>query len=194
MPDWRAYVRDHLPPLHVTAERGSDIAGELALQLEQTYADAIAAGMSEETALARARTQIGDWTRVARAIDDAERRAAPRKEIETRGGFVSGLVYDGIFYDIGQALRFPRRSPLIATIAILTLAFGIGANTAIFTIVDAVALRSLPYDRPDRLMAIETRRVRQPEIQAWTSAADFFDMRDRARSCSRLAGISPVLD
>ena len=77
--------------------------------------------------------------------------------------------------DLRYALRFFRRNPLFTAIATLTLGFGIGGNTAIFTMVDALVLRALPYPAPGRLMAIETRKAQQPEIDPWTSAPDFFD-------------------
>jgi MacB-like periplasmic core domain len=180
MPDWRLYVRNHLPALRVSPERESEIARELALQLEQAYSDALAAGLTDAEALDRACSQVRDWDRLAREIDDAE-RPAPKPD-----------NFTGALHDVRHAFRFIRRNPLLAIVAVLTLAFGIGANTAIFTIVDAIALRSLPYEQPDRLMAIETRRTSQPEIEPWSSALDFFDLRERARSFTKLAGISPI--
>src|SRR5262249_47815681 len=57
---------------------------------------------------------------------------------------------------------------------------------------DALVLRDLPYREPDRLMAIETRRTDQPEIEPWTSAADFYDFRERQHSFSAVAALSPV--
>lgn len=180
MPDWRLYVRDHLPALHVSPERESEIARELALQLEQAYSEALAAGLTDAEALDRAYSQVRDWDRLASEINDAE-RPAPKPD-----------NFTGALHDLRHAFRFLRRNPLLATIAVSTLAFGIGANTAIFTIVDAVALRSLPYEQPDGLMAIETRRTSQPEIEPWSSALDFFDVRERTRSFTKVAGISPV--
>ena len=185
MPDWRAYVREHLPPLTVGPARECEIAAELALQLEQAYADAMAGGMSEPEARRHAQGQLGNWNDLARAIDSAERRAAPQS---TAGWLAGGL------HDLRYAARFLRRNPGVAAIAALTLAFGIGGNTAVFTLVDAVALRSLPYREPQRLLAIETRKVQQPEIEPWTSALDFFDIRERTRAFSSVAAISPVWD
>ena len=185
MPDWNTYVRAHLPILQVSPEREAEIAGELALQLDQAYADALAAGLSDDQATAAACKQIADWNCLAAAINDAERSAPLSKA-------APGGLFTGIFHDVRQAFRFLRRSPLMASIAILTLAFGIGANTSVFTIVDAVALRSLPYEQPGRLMAIETHRVSQPELEPWTSALDFFDFRDRTRTFAKVAAVSPV--
>ena len=66
--------------------------------------------------------------------------------------------------DLRQAIRTLRHTPWFSAVAILTLAFGIGANTALFSIVDAILLRSLPYPDPDRLVAIEDASL--PDLQA----------------------------
>jgi predicted permease len=179
--DWLGFLRVHLPALAVRPERENEILAELALQLEQAYTDALLGGASEEEAARRARMQLGDWDKLARAIEAAERPAG------NPGGWLTGSGQD-----VRYAFRFLRKNPVFAAIAIATLAFGIGANTAVFTMVDAIALRSLPYRDPDRLMAIETRQTQRPEMEPWTSALDFFDFRDRAQSFSAVAGLSPI--
>ena len=184
MPDWKRYVREHLPPLAASPQRENEIVTELSLQLEQAYQDAMAGGAGEAEAFEQARRQFHDWEALAREIDTADRTPGP---LGRRAGLLSGLPRD-----LRYAARLLRRSPAFTAIAVATLAFGIGGNTAIFTMVDRVALRSLPYPEPGRLMAIETRKEHQPELEAWASAADFFDIRDRARSFSAMAAISPV--
>ena len=184
MHNWEGYVREHLPRLTVAPEREAEIVAELALQLEQAYNGALVRGESEEDAVEAARSQVGSWELLAREINLAEHYVAPA----ARGpGLVSGAVAD-----IRYALRFFRRSPAFTATAVLTLALGIGGNTAVFTLVDAVALRGLPYRDPASLMAIETHKINQPELEPWTSALDFFDMRDNLHSFSAVAGISPV--
>src|SRR5512133_3712151 len=178
MRDWRAHVRRNLPGVGARPERESEIVVELALQMEQAYTEAITAGATEEEAQRRAEAQFADWKGLAREIESAE---APRAR-----------WWSGAGQDFRHAGRHLRRNPLFAAVAIVTLAFGIGANTAIFTMVDTLVLRGLPYREPDRLMAIETRRVQQPEIDPFTSPPAFFDFRARARSFESLMGIQPV--
>jgi putative ABC transport system permease protein len=186
MPDWRAYVRGRLPRLHVPPERESEIVAELALQLDQTYTETLAGGASEADALRRAEAQFADWHTLSRDIEAAEAHIATRLE-PSHGGALAGW-----WQDLRYAARFLRRNPVFTAIAAITLAFGIGGNTAVFTMVDAVALRSLPYHDPGQLMAIETRKAQQPELEPWTSALDLRDMRARTGAFSAIAGISPV--
>jgi predicted permease len=183
MPEWSQYVRQRLPRVHAGPERESEIIAELALQLEAAYDEAVARGLSEAEALAAAESQVGSWESLAREIDAAEQPAAEPLRSNPFGGWRG---------DVRYALRSLRRNPAFAAIAVLTLAFGIGGNTAIFTIVDAVALRGLPYHDPSRLVALETRKGDQPELEAWTSALDFGDLRDHTRCFESVAGISPI--
>ncbi len=183
MHDWRAYVRGHLPALKTGPARESDIVAELALQLEQAYSEAIAAGVPEQDAIERAKVPFRDWEGLARDINAAE----PEPVRHAR-------LWSGTGQDLRYAARFLRHNPMFAAIAVATLAFGIGGNTAIFSMVDALALRSLPYLDPSRIVAIETRKAQQPEVDPWTSALDFFDLRERAHSFTSVAAISPVWD
>lgn len=169
--DWRKFVEERLP----TA--AADVQAELTQHLEQAYAEALDAGQADEEAVAWAESRFADGRSLSREIAESKRRS---------GALTGGMQ------DLRQALRFFRVNPGFAAIAIATLAFGIGGNTAIFTMADALALRGLPYPAPDRLMAIETSWPRQHEIEPWTSALDFFDLRARAHSLSAIAAVTPV--
>jgi putative ABC transport system permease protein len=86
--------------------------------------------------------------------------------------------------DFRHGLRLLGRYPATAVVAIAILALGIGTNVAIFSVVDAVLLRALPYKDPDRLVMIRESRVREHVMNNAVSLADFVDWRARSRSFS----------
>ncbi len=85
------------------------------------------------------------------------------------------------------ALRQLRKSPGFAIVAILTLALGIGANTAVFSVVDTVLLRPLPYPQPDRLMLVTETETQGGDQELGVAAQEYLDYRDQTRSFSSVA-------
>ena len=93
-----------------------------------------------------------------------------------------------LLQDLRYAVRVLVKSPGFAFIAVLTLALGIGANTAIFSVVNGVLLRPLPYPQPQQLMMLhETSTAWDPDAWGTASAPDFDDWRAQSRSFSALA-------
>ena len=92
--------------------------------------------------------------------------------------------------DIRYALRVLRARPAFSAVAILTLALGIGANTAIFTVVNAVLLRALPFHDPDRLVLLLERTARFPTVT--TSWQNYVDWRDQSRSFDAVGALRSV--
>src|ERR1044072_7467389 len=93
-----------------------------------------------------------------------------------------------LFQDVRYAARTLLRQPGFALMAVLTLVLGIGANTAIFSVIDAALLRSLPYSEPSRLVHLwETKRSRDFE-QREASYPDFQDW--RAQSAGVFEGVA----
>ena len=84
-----------------------------------------------------------------------------------------------------HAVRSLTRRPAFTALAVLTLAIGIGANTAIFSVVNGVLLRPLPYPQPDRLVSLWERTSRAPRVHV--SFPNFRDWHDRTRSFQALA-------
>src|SRR6266545_5920607 len=169
MPNWNHIVRQHLAVLRLPPEREIEIVEELALHLEAAYEDALAAGLSEAEAEARA-VRSYDWCLLECELSRAERPAAramqpPLELIERKGG----MRMESFMQDLRFGARMLLKTPGITLAAALSLALGIGANTVIFSVVNAVMLRPLPYLEPDRLVQVWETNPRANRWGDWVS-------------------------
>jgi predicted permease len=112
-----------------------EIEAHVALETDQLIAD----GLSPDEATVRARRTVGNVTQIRERFYESQRF----------------MWLEDVYQDARFTLRSLRRSPGFAAVAILTLAIGLGANTTIFSAVNAVLLRPLPYRDPDRLVLVE---------------------------------------
>ncbi|MFN2542606.1 MAG: ABC transporter permease [Chthoniobacterales bacterium] len=92
--------------------------------------------------------------------------------------------------DLKYALRMLVKTPGFTAIAILTLALGIGANSAIFSVIDAVLLRPLPFPKPNELVAIWSQVDRENSEKETESIPDYVDLRDESRTLSALTAFT----
>jgi hypothetical protein len=98
-----------------------------------------------------------------------------------------------VFADLRFALRWMRRSPGFALVAVASLAIGIGFNTALFTLVDALLVRPLPVERPHELADVFTTGG-DGDMYATSSYPDFLDFNARNAVFSDMLAYSPSLD
>jgi predicted permease len=146
-----------------------DLSEDIREHLERETQDNIERGMPPDAARTAALRKFGNVTRVA---EDA--RAVWR------------LVWlEQLLQDIVYAFRSMRKFPGFTAVVILTLALGIGANTAIFSVVEGVVLAPLSYHQPDRLVMIYQSDPRYPRV--WISYLNFRDWQRSARSFEGMA-------
>jgi len=145
---------------------------ELRFHLERAIAENISAGMSAEEARTAALREFGGVEQIRQECSDMRRL---------------NWLQD-FSQDIHYAWRMLSKSPGFTLIAILTLALGIGANTAIFSVVYAVLLKPLPYPDPDRLVNLFETKPQEGVQEAGSSYQDFREFRDQNHVFSAFAG------
>jgi putative ABC transport system permease protein len=165
-------------PWRTARQIRDDVEEELGFHLDMRAAELVALGVSPRDAQAQATREFGD-------LDDARRYiGAVDRDIEAaqrRSDFMNDL-----WHDVGYAVRKLRAAPLFTLAAIATLALGIGADTAIFSVVNGVLLKPLPFPQADHLVRI--RYTQQGHGDAGTPM-DLVDNRSRAKT---FVGISVI--
>ncbi|HEY7913675.1 MAG TPA: ABC transporter permease, partial [Blastocatellia bacterium] len=193
---WKEFVRARLPRLGLDGAREMEIVEELAEYLEAAYEDALAEGASEQEARSRAEASIRDWQLLECELSRAEhgffarkRRAAPlaRARNHARRQTKRALIMESIWQDLRYGIRVLASKPFFTIVAILAVALGIGANTAIFSAVNAVLLRPLPFEGPDRIVSLFVVSPERPDLRGVFSYPDFMDYKTRSQSLAHVA-------
>src|SRR5215475_2201820 len=188
-PNWNQVVREHLAALRLPPEREIEIVEEQALHLEAAYEDALADGLSEAEAEARALRSY-DWRLLECELSRAERPLAARalqpslELIERKGG----MRMESFIQDLRFSVRMLMKQRGFTLIAVITLALGIGANTAIFSLIHTLLIQPLPYRDAGRVLFAMGWDVGRDQMRFQVSAADFQDWRGQCGAFEQAAG------
>ncbi|MEJ2542326.1 MAG: ABC transporter permease, partial [Gemmatimonadota bacterium] len=159
-----------------------DVGEELTAHLDMATDDLVAQGWDPGTAREEALRRFGD-------VDAA--RLAAEAEVRSRDRALERAYrWEAVMQDVKYAVRSLARSPGFAVVAILTLALGVGANSAIFSVLNGVLLRPLPYPEPDRIAWMDEAHDGpdgRPGPVPWTN---FVDWQEQSRSFEAMATFS----
>jgi predicted permease len=142
----------------------ADLDDELRFHFEQQVEKHVRSGLTQDEAVRRTRLAFG-------GMDQVKEECREARGVE---------LLETLFQDVRYALRMLRQRPTFTVVAVLTLALGIGANTAIFSIVNAVLLRSLPFREPDRLVKIFFNNPGTGMHDVLYSVPELEDLRNRS--------------
>jgi predicted permease len=149
MPDWRDEIARRISPLDLTSARESEIAEELAQHLEDRYQELVSGGATDEEARRDVLIEMDHQNLLQKGLAWMAHEARQEPAAPGNGG---PSLFASLRQDLRYALRQFRRNPGFAAVAIVTLSLGIGASTAIFSVIDNVVLEPFPYKDAERIV------------------------------------------
>ncbi len=185
MPDWKEEIRKQLADLKLEPMREAEIVEELSQHLDDRYRELLAGGVAEEAASRTALAELSDREMLERELRRVE-RLIKRKPIVMGTNRRMNMIA-GFWQDLRYGARMLGRNYGFTLIAVVTLALGIGANTAIFSVINAVLLRALPFASSERIVAIGATQTTDRSQFRNLSYPDFADFQEQSDAFERMA-------
>jgi len=183
MPDWKQEINERLASLNLEHSREAAVVEELAQYLDDHHAELLAGGASEAEAERRTLAELSGSELLERELRRLERQA-PQELIVLGTNRRTEMIAD-LWQDLRYGARMLLKNPGVSAVIVLTLALGIGANAALFSVVNGVLLNPLPFPRPEQLVALNQRL---PNTGAGSiSYPNFLDWQRENQSFSAMA-------
>jgi putative ABC transport system permease protein len=186
MPDWREPLRSRLSGLRLSPAREAEIIVELSQHLDERYEELRRSGLDDGEARRMALEELREPEELARHMRSLRQaNVRPPVTMSAPGRFLPADLWQ----DLRYAIRALRKEPGFAAAAVLTLALGLGANTAIFGLVDATLLRPMPYPHPERLVMLWQRTQTSARGGVLSTVLEHWITRSRAFEA--IGGVAP---
>jgi predicted permease len=169
-------------PRRSSARLRADLDDELRFYFDMRTRELVDQGMREADAHREAVREFGD-------LEYTKRYCLAEDAMSTRTEQRTNLVAE-LQQDVAHSWRWLRRAPGFAAVALTTIALGVGANTAIFSVVNGLLLRDLPYGEPDQLVRVWGDLLDSGNNRSQIAAGDFLDLRARQHSLSALGAFA----
>src|SRR5262245_14015850 len=154
MTNWAAHVRPRLASLRLSATRENEIVEELSQHLEDRWRELTGTGVAPEEATRLTLAEFRDGDALARYMAPLRQAHAPAPVTPAAP---SASLAGSLWQDLRYAARTLKKQRTLTIAAVLTLALGLGANAAIFAVINSVLLRPLAFPDSERLVALYTR-------------------------------------
>src|SRR5262245_53373822 len=190
MPDWKSEIRRRMAGSKLGPMCEAAIVEELAQYLDDCYAELLSSGATEAEAYRQTLTELDGSELLAHELRRAEQRITQEPIVLGTNRRTNMIV--GLWQDIRYGARTLAKAPGFTLLAVITLSLGIGANTAIFSVVNGVLLRPLPYEEPDRLAMLWKINAKQDLYEDGTSIPSFLDWRAQSQAFADMAVFAGV--